>query len=327
MSKSKKITTIVIACIFAVLGIFVTFWYFGEDYSTFYQLNRKEFEIPGLSEGFTPQGICYEEQQNLFLICGYMKDGSASRVYIVDGKTRETTKYFVIDTLDGLYTGHAGGIATDGTKIWIVGDGTVNCLDFKSAIHTTNGFSTSIVDSFKSNNGADFVTIDKDNNTLWIGEFHREGKYDTPESHFIETSDGSINKAVSFCYEIDDTQTNGVKSTTPIMALSTPSLVQGMIVSERKIVLSTSYSLPNSHLYAYSNIIETTTENTFNYDGTEIPLYILENNFLIDDLEAPCMSEEIELANGRIYILFESACQKYGFVTREPLRYVYSMEL
>lgn len=330
MSKSKKITTIVIACIFAVLGIFVTFWYFGVSYSDFYARATKEFEIPGLSEGFTPQGLCHADKEKVFLVCGYMKDGSASRIYVVDEKTEKMTKYFTLNTEDGAYTGHAGGIATDGTNVWIAGDGTVNRFSFEEAMNVENGNSVQIFDSFVSNNGADFVTVDRTKNNLWVGEFHREGKYDTDESHFIETSDGTINKAISFCYEINNDGTCGITSTTPIMALSTPSLVQGMSFTTEKIVISTSYSLPNSHIYSYTNIMEQTSiaEKTFKYnDTTEIPLFVLENKILIEDLEAPCMSEEIEFVNGKIYVLFESACQKYGFVTREPLRNVFSFAI
>lgn len=329
MSKSKKITTIVVACIFAVLGIFVTFWYFGDTYKQFYAEAKAEFKIPGLSEGFTPQGICHSDQLDLFFISGYMNDDSASRIYVVDAKTGKSTKYFTLNSPNGtLYTGHAGGIATDEHYFWLVGGDEVNVFYFKDMIEVENGKSIELVDSFKSGNGASFVTIDKTNNYLWIGEFHREGNYDTPESHFIETSDGSINKAVSFCYEIDDTQTTGVKSTTPIMALSTPSLVQGMVVTDENIVISTSYSLPNSHIYTYTNTIDlNAVENHFTYGDADIPLFILENKDLVKDLEAPCMSEEIELVDGKVYVLFESACAKYGFVTREPLRNVYSFTL
>ena len=328
MSKSKKITTIVVACIFAVLGIFVTFWYFGDSYGKFYAEAKAEFEIPGLSEGFTPQGICYSDYMDMFFVSGYMNDDSASRIYTVDAKTGKTIKYFTLNTPDGAYTGHAGGIATDEYYFWLVGDGTVNVFYFKDVIEVENGKAIKLVDSFTSNNGADFVTVDKNNNYLWIGEFHREGNYDTPENHFIETSDGSINKAVSFCYEIDNTQTTGVKSTTPIMALSTPSLVQGMVVTDENIVISTSYSLPNSHIYTYTNTIDlNSVERKFTYNETDIPLFVLENKDLVKDLEAPCMSEEIELVDGKVYVLFESACAKYGFVTREPLRNVYSFTL
>lgn len=324
MSKAKKITTLVVACLFAFLSIFMIFWYFGESYGDFYSKANKEFEIAGLSEGFTPQGLTYDPVSKTFLSCGYMKDGSASRIYVINGQTKTTTKYFTLKDGETDYVGHAGGIATDGTNVWLSGDGKVIRFNFSEIAGVENGSSLNIIDSFVSNNGADFVTVEND--YLWVGEFQRDGKYDVPESHFIETSNGKINKAVSFCYELDKNAEFGIASTTPIKALSTPSLVQGMVISGNKVLISTSYSLPNSHLYTHDNVF-TSTDKTFTYDATEIPLYILEDDNLVYDLEAPCMSEELVIAEERIYIMFESACQKYGFVTREPLRNVYSINL
>lgn len=324
MSKAQKTTTIIIACLFAFLSIFVLFWYFGESYKEFYSQSTKEFEIAGLKEGFTPQGLAYDENSKQFLSCGYMKNGSASRIYVVDAKSKETVKYFTLKNEDVIYTGHAGGIATDGTNVWIVGDGTVYRFDFAKIADVENGGNIEIVDSFTSNNGADFVTVE--GNLLWVGEFQRDGKYDVPQTHFVETSNGKINKALSFCYEIDSASQFGIKSTTPIKALSTPSLVQGMVVVGNKVVISTSYSLPNSHIYTHDNVFNSTNK-TFDYEGTPIPLFVLEDQNQTSDLEAPSMSEEIVVADGRIFISFESACQKYGFVTREPLRHVYSIAL
>lgn len=55
-----------------------------------------------------------------------MNDGSASRIYVVDGESLETTKYFTLQDSDEKdYVGHAGGIATDGENVWICGDGVV----------------------------------------------------------------------------------------------------------------------------------------------------------------------------------------------------------
>lgn len=323
MTKAKKIVLITLTSIVAVLGIFLLVWYFGDSYTSFYNRATKEFEIAGLSEGFTPQGLCYESESKTFLSCGYMKNGSASRIYVTkDGKTE---KYFTLTDGENAYTGHSGGIATNGTNVWIVGDGTVYRFSFADIDSVENGGTITILDSFKSANGADFVTVVGDN--LWIGEFHREGKYDTDTTHQIETADGTTNKALSLLYYIDNTKDCGVQSTTPVAALSTMSLVQGMAITENNIVLSTSYSLANSHLYVYNNVLKMECTNTFNLDGTEIPLYILDSTNLVETITAPCMSEEIAYADGRVYIMFESASAKYRLFTREPLKNVYSIEI
>lgn len=324
MTKSKKIVFIVLSLIFIVISIFMLFWYFGDSYKEFYSVSTEEFKIMGLDEGFTPQGLCYENDTEKFLTCGYMKDGSASRIYVIDKKKNKTDKYFTLRLNADAYTGHAGGIATNGINVWLVGEGFVYRFNYFNVQSVENGGIIDIIDSFETKNGADFVTVE--NNNLWVGEFHKQGKYDTPESHFIETETGSKNTAISFCYEIADYEKCGVASFVPTKALSTCSLVQGMAILSDKIILSTSYSLANSHIYTYNNILDN-AKSTFDYDGTEIPLYILSDKNQINDMEIPCMSEEIAVAENRLYIMFESACQKYRLFTREPLRNVYSYEI
>lgn len=323
MSKSQKITSIVMVSIFSVLAIFLIFWYFGGAYAQFYDVANKEFEIAGLSDGFTPQGITYDEESKTFLTCGYMKDSSASRIYVV--QNGQTEKYFTLKLNGEDYNGHSGGIATNGVLVWICGDGIVHCFKFADIETVENGESIDILGSFEAHNGADFVTVEEGG--LWVGEFHREGKYDTDESHMIETPNG-INSAISFKFAIDNNKATGVASEIAIAGLSTGSLVQGMVISDEKIVLSTSYSLADSHIYTYNNITtDVSNSQPFFFEGHEIPLYVLDDTQLLSDLTAPCMSEEIVLVGKKVYVLFESSCQKYVAFTREPLRNVFSFAI
>ncbi len=324
MSKSQKITLSIVFTLFVLVFAVLTIWYFGGNYDEFYAIATQEFAIPGLSEGFTPQGIAYDNKTSRFLICGYMKNGSASRIYVINNK--KTEKYFTL-ALDGkAYNGHAGGIATNGVKVWISGDGQVHCFNFADIDNVQNTEIIDIQSSFNSQNGADFVTVE--DAYLWVGEFHRNGKYDTPKSHTIETPSKKTNKAVSFKYVIDNEQDTGItENNTPIAALSTPSLVQGMVVHGNKVVISTSYSLPDSHIYTYEIDTNASVTETFEFDETTIPLYVLDDKDLKNDLTAPCMSEEIVYAKGKVYVLFESACQKYNLFTREQLRNVYSFKI
>lgn len=324
MTKSKRIVTIIVASLFSLLSIFMLFWYFGGSYNTFFDRATKEFSIQGLSEGFTPQGITYDPNTKYFLSCGYMKDGSASRIYVT--KSNRNVKYFTLKFNDEDYTGHAGGITTNGKDVWISGEGKVFRFKFSDIISVENKCAISIVDFFETKNGADFITTDDE--FLWVGEFHREKNYNTNTSHHIETSNGKTNKALSFKYAINENGAGGISSLTPVSALSTTSLVQGMAIVNNKIVLSTSYSLADSHLYVYNNITKDTAEKSFQYDDdTIIPLYVLEDDDIIEDIIAPCMSEEIVYAKDKIYVTFESACKKYGAFTRNPLRNVYSFEI
>jgi len=317
MSKSGKIISGIFASLLALIGIFLLFWYFGDNYTEFYSIARAEFEIAGLKDGFTPQGLCYEQNSDIFLMSGYMKNGTASRIYVVDAETGKTEKYFTLKNGNGDYVGHAGGIETDGTNVWVVGDGFLYRFAFGDIANTETKGEISIIDSFETGNGADYIS--KFENVVIVGEFHKDGKYDTDESHHI-----GENKALALCFGIDPTGRCGLTEN-PLMALSTGSLVQGMTFKGEKIILSTSYSLPKSKIYIYEK--PTAASGNFDFNGTQIDLYVLNDSILIDTIEAPCMSEEIAVSEGRVYVLFESACKKYGLVTREPLKNVYSFEI
>ena len=51
MNKSKKISLIVVCCLFAVFASFALLWQFGDSYASFYNNAQKGFEIAGLNEG------------------------------------------------------------------------------------------------------------------------------------------------------------------------------------------------------------------------------------------------------------------------------------
>ena len=329
MSKGKLATTIIMLIIFVAFAIFAIVYYFGESYSEFYKNSTQEFEVAGLDEGFTPQGISHEEENDIFLVGGYMSNGSASRIYVVDGETNQTEKYFTLAYLDNetqqktTYAGHCGGVATDGNGVWVVGDKTVYYFKYDEVLNCENKEEILIENYFTAPNGADFVTVY--NNKLLIGEFHREGNYDTDESHFIETKSG-LNKAVSFMYDINNNNEYGLENLQPVLAISTPSLVQGMVITDNNIILSTSYSLPSSHLYFYDNILNTTpTQKTFEGVENAVDTYILDTP--VKTIKAPCMSEEITLKDNTLYVLFENACNKYKYFTRDNLTNVFALNL
>ena len=176
---------------------------------------------------------------------------------------------------------------------------------------------------FSAPNGADFLTIY--DNKLFVGEFHRDGNYDTSETHMIETENGT-NRAVTFVYEINNNEDYGLMNLNPVYAISTPSLVQGMVITNDSIILSTSYSLPSSNIYVYENRLGINpVRMTFEDVDNEVDTYIL--SAPAKTIEAPCMSEEMAIKDGRLYILFENACNKYKYFTRDNFKTAYSIEL
>lgn len=328
ITKGKFALFVIMTIIFTAFSIFAFVYYFGENYNSFFDKATAETKIPGLSEGFVPQGMEYESFNDVLLISGYMADGSASRLYVIEDND---VKYVTFSYEEETYVGHAGGVTSNGTGLWIVGDGMVNYIQLADILNAENAQQLTFDSRFTAPNGADFVTIY--DGKLLVGEFHREGNYERDESHEVTTPSGSTNKAVTFAYEINNGSEYGIASTIPTYAISTTSLVQGMVVTNGNIILSTSYSLPSSHLYIYENTLSSAPTQQIHFDSLDD---VADEDFMIDTyiLDTPTssqilpqMSEEITIKDGSLYILFENACSKYKMFTRLNLTDVYSLEL
>lgn len=324
LSKGMK-ALIIIGCIFACIFVAAMVYYFGASYPEFDKISTQAFAIPGLETKFTPQGLAYDETNNKFLVCGYMSDGAPSRIYIVDEEIGKTEKYITLLTAENSdYVGHAGGVTISYPYAYICGEGYIHRFDYEALLSTDNGESVQILDSYKTGNGADFVTVMEDK--LVVGEFYRKENYPTPESHHI-TFGEETHYALSFVYQIDHTQEHGF-NTEILYAISTPNLTQGMCLNkDGNIVLSTSYGLSNSTLYVYDNILSSGATTQVQLDEKNVDVYFLTKEDLIETYSLPCMSEEIVLAQGRVHVLFESKCKKYKLFTRTRMSHVCSLDI
>lgn len=322
--KKLLVTLVVILCVVVTLGVFLMVWYLGDEYPDFEDNFTEEFEIPGLDEGFIPQGMgSHKSDSKYFFISGYMNDGSASRIYVVqDG---ESVGYVTI-VMDGdegqyYYDGHACGVASDGSRLWLVGESTVYVMSYSDVVAAAaeNG-SVELTASYDANCAADFCYYD--GSYLYVGEFYRAGNYETDESHRLTTPAGDENTALILRY--------GTSSSTPGRAYSITGLVQGMAIIEDGgvIALSTSYGLSNSHILIYDleSAESTSNRTSITLEGMSSPIYVyyLDSDYLLEDYEIPSMSEGMCTVGDRVYVLFESAGKKYNMFVRERLYNVYS---
>lgn len=95
--KRKGKMIVAFSCL-GVLVLTLLIYYFGAFYPNFNaHAKNKEFEIPGLAETFVPQGMDYQAEDDVFLVSGYMSDGSASRIYVVDAKTGVLPIYYTVE--------------------------------------------------------------------------------------------------------------------------------------------------------------------------------------------------------------------------------------
>ncbi len=306
-SASVLFTVLIIAV--SAIALLLTCVRTGEKiaFADFYKQARAEFEIP-TGGGFVGQGLDYLEDENAFITCGYAAvKGKCSMVYYIDEKGKATRT--ALKNADGSnYTGHTGGIAHYKEYFYITGDDGCDVFalsdltEHKSVSVKLGEVKTLLDPAYCNVYGGKFYT----------GSFYRAGNYETPDWQRIKTPHGDNNKAVITVFDIDDNAADSFYiSPKPSAVYSTAGLVQGMTFTEDEIVLSTSYGLAASHLLFYGKSSISAGQLTLN--GENVPLYYLDGACLKRTVTAPPMSEEIVYLNDRIYIMTESASNKYVF--------------
>lgn len=301
--KTGKITLYILAGI----TIFVIILHLSVTalYHRFFMAAQSKFLVPGLDEPFVQQGFDYVEQTDTYLICGYMTDGSASRIYIRDGAGE--TRFVPIIKANGQdYTGHSGGICHNGRYVYVASAGGLQVLTLDDIL---DGGNATIIGKIET--GFDVSSCSFYDGYLLAGEFYREGSHPTDPSHWQTTPEGMENPALIVAYPADDKASFGIV-TTPAAAISVPELVQGFcFTGSHEIVLSTSYGLSSSHLYYHR--IDTGRAGQIDLNGTTVPLLYLDSGSLTHSVALPPMAEEIVCREGAVYILNESASNKYIF--------------
>lgn len=264
-------------------------------YHDYYAAESALCKNPGLNDGFVCQGIAAVDGQDRILVSGYMKDKSASRIYVT---TTDSESYYVTLHCDGkTYTGHAGGIAVSGEIAYIANGSKIYAFSLEDVLNAKNGDSVNIGSGTKINNKASFLYTD--DTYLYVGSFVDRGTSPV-EEHVFETAEGT-HSAICSVYPIGDLSA-------PVRIYSIRDCVQGICFTpDGKIVLSTSYGLSSSGYFIYDIAAATESGNTL--DG--VPVYFLDNT--IGEVRGPAMAEGLDYYNGKIITLTESASNKYLF--------------
>ena len=278
-------------------------------YPGFYRNIDKVCGIPGLEDGFVPQGITHFEDEDLYCLCGYMdEDDVNSRIYIVSPQGEE--KMIMLSKEDGsVYSGHAGGITNSGRFVYISNASKLFVLEKQALIDAKDGDTVSFAGRIPVPCNASFCSCD--GQRVYVGEYHAEG-YDTPEDHALTTGDGSQYAAMVFGYRLDESAEYGLDAGAPDIAFAVRDEVQGFAVSDDgRAFLSCSAGQRSSHLgiYDYSDM---KPDGVFAAGEAEVPVYYLDSAREIDDMRMPHMSEDIEYEGGRILMTFEAGAKKFG---------------
>lgn len=314
MKKGRLIALCIPLALLLVLGIFLAVWFFGANYSAFDKITKKERPIPGLETGLSPQGLCPLPASCGFeyAMSGYIS-GEPSRVYFIG----ETAKYFTVNQGGKAVSTHFGGITCAGDSLYISSGTGVIQVSLSEALAAENGGTVEVKGEIEADlKGAAFCYYF--DGTLFIGEFYRPGNYETDESHHIALGD-ETNYGFVFLYR----EKEGGFEKEPYAVISVREQVQGIAVWEDGIALSTSYGLPDSKLFFYENVLKKEPEGEWN----GLDLYILDSTNLKLEWKTPCMSEEIFVKEGRIYILYESLSNKYKYFVRRRIDSILSAAL
>lgn len=307
---------VVLAVLLVAVGGFVG--YLRLSVGDYYAASEQAFRIPGLHENFVPQGFHYDEKNDHFLVGGYCSDHSASPVYVVDAESGETVHTVRLAKADGSdFCGHAGGIAVYGDFVYVAG-GDDRCLyvwSYEELLTVEDGGTIACLGSFSTKASDEdfvdvsFVTVSGDR--LLLGEFYDEPSYPTLDSHKMTTSAGDYQQAVAVEYHLSESAEFGIDPT-PVAAYSLPDCVQGLTVDGDTIYLSTSYGLSFSQIYEYRQS-EMTDEGEIALLGYDLPLYAMDSASLVHTYEIAPMSEEMVMLDGKLYVMCESASNKYMF--------------
>ena len=319
--KAKKILrgigiglVILVVVILAVLQIGVTVKYW--DY---FANTKVAYTVPGIRDDFVPQGYDYIPESGTFLTCGYMSDDTSSRVYVRDEDGRSHFSSLYYDDMTP-YVKHAGGICHNGEYVYIAGDDGVDVFFLADILA---GRDAKLLGTIYT--GHDMAFCSFYNGYLLAGNFYYPEHYETPAHHRITTPAGDANTSLITVFRADDSSAFGIDPSA-VAAFSAPDKVQGMcFTGDDEIVLSISWSLTDSNLLFYDVDLERV--GTVEVASGEVPLYYLDSANLTKTVVMPPMSEELVYLDGRIYVMNESACNKYIYGKLIRGRKVYAYDV
>ena len=305
--KLKKILRNAMLGLLAFLVLVLVVLYCGVTvkYWDYFKNSDALFVIPGLSDDFVPQGYDYMDETDTYLMCGYMSDDTASRVYVRSPEGSGYSTYYTELYYEDYtpYLKHAGGICHNGEFVYIAGDDGVDVFSLGGIL---DGGAAILLGTIPT--GHDMAFCSFYNGYLFAGNFYYPEHYETPDHHRITTPAGDQNTSLISVFRADMSYDFGIDPVA-VAAISAPDKVQGMCFTEEGIVLSISWSLTDSNLLYYE--FDDSRVGSVEVLTGEVPLYYLDSDNLAHTAVLPPMSEELVYRDGRVEVMCESACNKY----------------
>ena len=309
MKIFKKIGKIALIVLGSLLALVLLVWlalFLGKYaiYPDFFAEREKEFQIPGIHDGYVPQGLAtVDEEGSAFMLSGY--NGKHIDLYYYDAEKDLSKRVIPVDGEGNTLKGHGGGVTVNKDFVYVADDSSILVFSLAEIRAAEDGGDVVCHGKIPVDNQASFCFSDAD--FLYVGEFYRPVDYETEKSHYYTTPAGDKNCAILSCYRLNDDGSLAEKY--PIYSISIPSQVQGFAIKDNTVMISRSWGLETATLEFYSGMQNSGT--TISVSGREVPLYYLDSSNLTKAVKLPCFSEELCVVGDRVYISFESACDKY----------------
>lgn len=270
-------------------------------------------EIPETENGYVPQGFCYCEKLGMYLISYYHAE-NPSILALIDAESHEHIKTVnLYDESNNAFTGHVGGIDSDGEYLYITCEESVarvrlnKLKECDESLILTEYFYTDVKCSY----------LNCDSEYIYVGEFYTGGgNYDTNEDHHIMVTPLDVSFARVNIYKLSDLDFSGDSKTplTPEYSFAVPNRVQGIVrLNDESFVLSVSYGRKNySYLYIYENPLNYEPQYTYSINGSDVPVYFFLDDYKTNTVTLPPLLEGIDIKDNKVLGIFESGAEKYS---------------
>ncbi len=276
-------------------------------------------EIPETENGYVPQGYCYSEKEKLHFI-SYYHDDAASVITVIDAESGKKIKTLNLKKSDFRdFTGHAGGIAEDGTYFYLADGKKVYRMPLSALVEENDG--DTLVLSEKITTDVKCSYLNSDGTYIYAGEFYTftsGGSYDTDKSHHMAISLFETTYSRCNAYRISDISglfsAENTETAVPEMIFTTPNCVQGFArTHDGGFALSISYGRDNnSSLAVYEDVTANEADFAVEFGGVSVPAYHLDRSSRIMQMRQPPLLEGIDDMGEEIAGIFESGAQKYS---------------
>ena len=295
----------------------------AKAFDTFLSLSERAYLIPGLRETAIPQGMSYCESNGMLYISAYFKEEAPSVILALDAQSGAFAAEYRLFLPDGsAFTGHVGGLAAVGDKLYVSaepdadGNDTIAAIPL-SALPQKGSYEIVLDETLPVGITPSFLSYAQ--NMLWVGNFYYpKDDYNLPTGidRTTPTADGE-----SGCYILgydmrrpDALHGDNGQLPVPDYVLIAPDRIQGMACPNAEtVILSQSYGRKNNSTLLRCTLDLNSPQTTAAIGGKQIPAFILDSGSLRDTVTAMPMTEALTLgSDGRVLVLFESGAAFYS---------------